>query len=675
MSPLPLPLKALRDLGLEQLGLYTLYKLGLRLGLFRAAPQKLTTDNWSLITDYGSLPSKESILKTIGADGKRALLNEANEIVGGQVRLFGGPPVALQLTPKASLVHWTDYETGKAKIDGDVKMIWEPARFGWATVLARAYHLSGDEKYAESFWTQLGTFLATNPPHRGPNWISAQEVALRLIALAFAGSLFRKADSSTEPRTRALAQAIAQHAERIPPTLMYARSQNNNHLLSEAAGLITAATVLPEHPSAKKWLALGCKWFNRALEKQIDDFGEYSQHSTNYHRVMLQLALWVRFLQKNPTSLYREETKSAKPNDEREGRLRLSHKTSRPSPLRGEIFSITARKNLQRASHWLASMLDSASGGVPNLGANDGAYILPLTICRFADFRPVMQSAARAFLQYDISPGAWDEMSLWLGNPPIGRSFDAEHYAADNLRGRESWAYLRTTRFTSRPGHADLLHLDLWWRGLNIARDAGTYTYNADYPWSNPLTSADFHNTVTVDERDQMTRVSRFLYLDWVNAYARTLIETDEKILSKVQAYHNAYRALGVKHERAVTVFSDDFWAVEDRLLTKKIRAREFRLHWLLPDWAFKVEERGTDALIHLQSPRGPIQMRVAANANPFDLQIVRAGAVVFGGGETESTRGWFSPTYSQKEAALSLSLTARADSNVTFQTEFTFPK
>ena len=33
----------------------------------------------------------------------------------------------------------------------------------------------------------------------------------------------------------------------------------------------------------------------------------------------------------------------------------------------------------------------------------------------------------------------------------------------------------------------DQLHLDLWWRGLNIAQDAGTYLYNADPPWDNPL--------------------------------------------------------------------------------------------------------------------------------------------------------------------------------------------
>ena len=61
--------------------------------------------------------------------------------------------------------------------------------------------------------------------------------------------------------------------------------------------------------------------------------------------------------------------------------------------------------------------------------------------------------------------------------------------------------------------------MDLWWRGLNIAQDAGTYLYNADPPWDNSLTTALVHNTVTVNGRDQFTRAGRFLYLDWFNAY------------------------------------------------------------------------------------------------------------------------------------------------------------
>ena len=44
-------------------------------------------------------------------------------------------------------------------------------------------------------------------------------------------------------------------------------------------------------------------------------------------------------------------------------------------------------------------------------------------------------------------------------------------------RQPESWMLAHAEDFKERPGQADQLHVDLWWRGLNIARDAGSYLY------------------------------------------------------------------------------------------------------------------------------------------------------------------------------------------------------
>ena len=82
----------------------------------------------------------------------------------------------------------------------------------------------------------------------------------------------------------------------------------------------------------------------------------------------------------------------------------------------------------------------------------------------------------------------------------------------------ETWAYLRAARFTGRPGHADQLHLDLWWCGLNVAQDAGTYLYNAPPPWDNALARSEVHNTLVVNGLEQMTRAGRFLYLERAQA-------------------------------------------------------------------------------------------------------------------------------------------------------------
>ncbi len=80
---------------------------------------------------------------------------------------------------------------------------------------------------------------------------------IRLIGLTYAAQVFASAEITVPKQITALGKVIAVHARRILPTLVYARAQNNNHLLSEAAGLITAGLVLPHHPQANRWLWLG----------------------------------------------------------------------------------------------------------------------------------------------------------------------------------------------------------------------------------------------------------------------------------------------------------------------------------------------------------------------------------------------------------------------------------
>jgi hypothetical protein len=474
MNRLIILLKAIRELGIQQVGLNALYKLGLASGHYRrlTSPEKLRRELPGSVTEIHPLfrlPTKEEVRAVIGEDGWWKLQEEVDEIVASKVRLFGAEPVELKLALPLEPGHWTEYERGGKKLpEGchpDIKFTWEPARFGWAFTLGRAFHLGGDERYAEAFWRFFETFDRANPPGMGPQWMNAQEVALRLIAFAWAGQVFAGAKCSTPERKKRLAEALAEHARRIPPTLVYARSQHNNHLLTESAGLLTAGLALPELPESDRWRELGRKWLNKGLQTQIDGYGEYSQHSSNYHRLMLQVALWANALG-------------------RQGDLRWQVKT---------------REALKRAVHWMLALLDAGTGSVPNLGANDGAYIFPLSTCPIEDQRPVLHAAARAFLQYDLPPGAWDEMALWLGIGKTGKdNISMPRYLGDQMYGKNSWSYLRTAQYSSHPSHADQLHLDLWWRGLNITPDAGSYLYNGEKPWDNALCSAFVHNTVPV---------------------------------------------------------------------------------------------------------------------------------------------------------------------------------
>jgi len=641
-------LKALRQLRFTQVALYALYKLGLKTGYYKRVENRELETSHILSSSLFSLPDREQIKQTLGEDGQRTLLAQADEIVDGKFRMFGGEPVDLKLTFDQPLQHWTAYETGKAPLPDapfpipDIKFIWEPARFGWAYMLGRAYHLTQNKTYAETFWRYFDIFTDANPPNMGPHWMNGQEVAIRLVALVWADQVFETppvsggetaAASSAERRAR-LAASVAEHASRIPPTLLYARAQNNNHLVTEAAGLYTAGRVLG-HP---KWRNLGWRWLNWAFRHQIDASGEYTQHSINYHRVMLQAALWV-------------------------------------DAIKDVDWPRLTFQSLGRAAHWLFSMLDPASGRTPNLGANDGALVLPLSVTPFSDFRPTVQAAARAFLRFQMPSGAWDELSLWLGLDAKEKSYESNLYLTDHLRGRDSWAYLRAGGFRSRLGHMDQLHLDLWWRGLNIAQDAGTYLYNADPPWDNPLVTGRVHNTVMVDGRDQMTRGGRFMTLDWFPAYSKSIVSTVESVLGQVMAYHNGYR--GIRHERTVTVHTDERWVVEDKLVSKE--PHTYRLHWLLPDWEWRVENREERVAISLQSPNGEVVIILQtkplfSNLHSL-LSIVRAGEVVYGTRDALPFEGWASRTYGIKIPALSLAIETQSATGAICLSEFIFPR
>ncbi len=625
--------KAFRQLGFEAVTLYALYHFGLFSGHYRrSTPVRAETDDGPAPDLDGApffpLPGSAD-LKRIPGFNAAELFAEAGEILAGKYRPFGGPLADLQLTPPAPVRHWTAYERGRL-IPGDIKLAWEPGRFGWAYPLVRAYTLSGDERYAAAFWEYAETFLQANPPNLGPQWASGQEVALRLMALAFAARALARAPSSTLERRERLSRAIAAHARRIPLTLVYARAQKNNHLLSEAAGLYTAGVLLGGAPEADAWRKLGWKWLNSAFQAQIAPNGAYTQHSANYHRLMLHLALWVEALSRS----------------------------------RGEALPGATLERLAAATRWLLALLDVESGGVPNLGANDGACILPLAGGGFQDYRPVLQAASRAFLgQPCLPPGPWDELGCWLGQAVAQGAEVAPQEAlpasaADmhRLDGQRSWGVLRAAHFSDRPSHADQLHVDLWWRGLNLARDAGTYQYNGQPPWDNRLAGTLVHNTVMVDGQDQMLRGGRFLWLDWAQGRLMERLADPHQGREEVTARHTGYRRLGIVHERTLARDGAERWLVLDQLLAFKNtrNAHTLRVHWLLPDWEWELQS--TTLLLH--SPYGDVRLRLkSAGLDSRQVQLVRAGETLSGAESPQAVLlGWYSPTYGVKTPALSFS-------------------
>jgi hypothetical protein len=371
---------------------------------------------------------------------------------------------------------------------GDIKLIWELSRMDWVLAFAqRARNGDADALARLNQW--LADWCTHNPPYRGPNWKCGQEASMRVMHLAVAALILGQC---RQPET-GLLDLVRLHLQRIAPTVQYAMAQDNNHGTSEAAALFIGGSWLAALGVAEGagWQKTGRRWLENRAARLIGPQGSFSQYSLNYHRVMLDTFCMAE--------VWRQHM--ALPT-----------------------FSVRWHERALAATQWLRHMVSPLNGDGPNLGANDGARLLQLTDTAYRDYRPSVQLGMALFANQRAyaQDGPWNHSLQWLGVPvPQELAPQAGNLVADDggfavLRRGGAMAMLRYPRFRFRPSQADALHLDLWLGGDNLLRDAGSYSYNTEQHWLNYFGGTASHNTVQFDERDQMPRLSRFLFADWL---------------------------------------------------------------------------------------------------------------------------------------------------------------
>ncbi len=567
-------------LGPHRVARNVLHRARLRAGAYRrsapSGPLPLIEDSIvSAVRNPFGAPAHLRVSEQTAAE----LRDSAERIVAGELQYFSHRwlprPASWRVHPvtgyRTADLHWSECSEF-APGQGDVKWIWEASRFEWAYTLGRAWRANGDERAARAFWVLLESWLADNPPNFGINWRCAQECSLRLIALVWSASALHDSREATPARVRTLWSLVAALASRVQVSTGYAISQNNNHGLSEACALYLAGACLGGHRSSGVWRQHGRALFERQVLEQFARDGFYVQNSFNYTRLALRTC--IVFMQ--------------------------------TAALVGESPHADVTTRLRAAAGFLRAVVEPAGGRVPNFGANDGANVMSLSSAGYLDFRGIAQSVWFLLTGRKLYPAqlAADEELCWLGagdaavlerEPPIA----AGHAAPDSgyfvLASGEARLHIRCATHKSRPGHADMLHADIWNGPVNIARDAGTYGYNDGDGWSGVLAGSAAHNVVVVDGQDQMRRLSRFLWAEWTRAQVLEAQAATAQGAS-FSGVHFGYRRLGVDHRRTVYGRNGDWLVLDDLLFTKK-RPHELAVHWHLDaglQWAR--DERGVHA-------------------------------------------------------------------------------
>jgi hypothetical protein len=177
---------------------------------------------------------------------------------------------------------------------GDHKVTWELNRHQHLVTLAKAWLLTGREKYAHELIMQWRSWIKANPYPLGINWGSTLEVAFRSLSWIWVDQLLSSAAEYAEFRAE-MAPALAFHGRYIERYLSTYFSPNT-HLLGEAVALFFLGTLYPRMPGAARWKKSGWRIVLREAERQVRPDGVYFEQSLHYHVYALDFFLYARLL-------------------------------------------------------------------------------------------------------------------------------------------------------------------------------------------------------------------------------------------------------------------------------------------------------------------------------------------------------------------------------------------
>jgi len=617
---------ALQSYGVTGLRLRGRYEVRRRLGWYRSSPHVAHIDRDASRASSAFDVDLDMLRSAIDRD---AAMARADRVAAGWYQAYRNEWRRLPTSPREWSVHplaathypaepWWELRR-YLSLDptlGDVKDVWEPARFTWAFDLVLGYAVSRDDRYAEAFWRSVESFIDGNPPFRTIQWSCGQETSIRALSCMWAERAFASASASTAARRARLQDLLAWSGERVADAIEYAVSQRNNHGISEATGLIAiGARLSGTHPEADSWLHEGAALIDKLVLDQFAEDGWYVQHSLTYLRMALdQLVVAHRVLERS----------------------------------RGRGLSEASLARVRAAIALLVELHDPESGDVPNHGANDGSLVLPISTRPYRDFRPSITAAAATFgVSLPEHFAASDEALAWLGKTDIGRSVDPP--AARVVVGSSGWASIRTnsTRvfaragcYESNPSHVDPAHVDIWIDGKPRAIDSGTYRYTAPSPWSNALAAIGVHNTLEIPSMPAAVKGARFLWLERPSA---RIVRADESASGAILEISNdSWLDRGVQHTRRVVVTDLDV-EVADVVSVANATPLEVRVHWLVPRDAPLPELSAT---------------------NDGRLTVVEASP--------DSVEGWWAPHYAERLPAVSVTyVTTVTNHGVTVRSRF----
>ncbi len=430
---------------------------------------------------------------------------------------------------------------------GDSKITWELSRHQHLVTLAKAYWLTGNEKFAGEIFAQWAHWQKENPYPIGINWASSLEVGYRSLSWIWTFFLLQECPLFTS-ELRQQWQAALGLSGRHVETYLSTYFSPNTHLLGEALALFSLGTLFPRLRGASRWRQRGWEILEREAGKQVREDGFYFEQSTYYHVYALDIFLHARIL----------------------------------AGLNAVPISPAFDKTLQRMLN--ALLLLARAGVPPSLGDDDGGRLFDPARNRSQHMLDPLATGAVVYRRGDFKSvaGSPREETLWLLGTEGLAEFDSLPSAEPSATATvlvDSGFYLMADEKSGQllidagplgsgsggHAHADALSVCLVRNGRNLLMDPGTFEYVGNSGERERLRGTGAHNTMQVDGLDQADGTGPF---SWKNP---PRVNVEQWITGRqfdlFQGSHNGYSRLpsSVIHRRSVFHRKGRFWMVRDR--------------------------------------------------------------------------------------------------------------
>ncbi|HET6360164.1 alginate lyase family protein [Streptomyces sp.] len=583
-------------------------------------------------------------------DAAKHLIAEADRLMAGHAEYFGVVREDLAdpdwcLDPKtgrrAPWGYAFDVPYRNEDAVGDIKQIWEPSRHQYLTVLAAAYAITGNERYAERVAEHLRSWWTANPPLRGVHWISGIELGIRLLSWVWIRRLLDGWPGAAGLfEDNPVARNQIWHHQRWLAAFPSRGSSANNHVIAEAAGQFAAACAFGWFPSSARWRAGALRSLERHLRSNTFDSGLNRELATEYHGLVLELGL----------AAVAEADAAGVPVPE------------------------SIRLVLLRMTDALAAIVDGRLRP-PRQGDADDGHGLVVDGAGTDRWASLLATGDAVFgrLAWWPAAGATDVRTPLLAAlirpyaknetaPAVIRPASRPAHFADAgmtiLRGPEEiWC-----RCDGGPhgflsiaahAHADALSVEVRHDGVDVLADPGTYCYHGQPEWRQYFRSTLGHNTLQLDGGDQSVSGGPFL---WTRQARSRVLAADpsgasDEGTARWCAEHDGYGSSVHRRRVELTAASQELRVVDE--LRGPRRAVRLAFH-LGP--AIAADLVGNRAAL-TWTRDGENRSAVLDLPEQLSWRAHR--------GESDPPLGWYSAGFGRKEPATTLVGTGFADGAV----------